>query len=93
MFNRPVSRVKTSVLDATSAVAAASDSVLARQENGRHTVSITAKGGTVYIGGADVSAENGMPVEDGATVTIPVESTTTDNLYVVGGSVILTEYF
>lgn len=93
MWNRPVTYAKTTVLNASAATVAASPTVLAKQYNGRHTISITAKGGTVYIGGADVSTANGMPLKDGERITIPVASDRSDNVYVVGGTVILTEWF
>lgn len=93
MFNRPVTWTKSIVLDATSAVVAASPEVLSKQRSGRHTISITASGATVYIGGSDVTTANGTPIKDGTTLTIPVSSDRVDQVYVVGGKVRLTEWF
>jgi hypothetical protein len=93
MFNRPVSMVKTTKLTATNATLAVSPEVLAKQLNGRHTISITASGSTVYVGDANVSASNGLPLSDKATLTIPVASDRADQVYVIGGTVILTEWF
>lgn len=93
MFNRPVSMVKTTKLTATNTTLAASPEVMSKQLSGRHTISITASGSTVYVGGANVSKDNGMPVASNATVTIPVASDRADQVYVVGGTVILTEWF
>lgn len=93
MWNRPVTHAKNTVLNATTAVVAASPEVLAKQYSGRHTVTITAKGSTVYVGGKDVTKDNGMPIASGESFTIPVASDRCDNIYVVGGSVILTEWF
>lgn len=94
LFSRPVVRTKTTVIDGSGgAVVAASDTVISKKEAGRHTISITASGGTVYIGGEDVTVSTGMPVADGETVTIPVATTRTDQVYITGGSAVLTEWF
>ncbi len=93
MFNRPVSMVKTTKLTATNATLAASPEVMGKQYSGRHTISLAASGSTVYIGGADVTKDNGLPLAAGQIMTIPVSSDRTDQIYVVGGTVILTEYF
>jgi hypothetical protein len=93
MFNRPVSMVKTTKLNATNATKAVSPEVMAKQLNGRHTISLAASGSTVYVGGADVTKDNGMPLAAGQVLTIPVASDRTDQVYVIGGTVILTEWF
>lgn len=93
MFNRPVSYVKITALNATSATVAASQEVLEKSCSGRHTITITATGADVYIGDKNVSASNGMPIANGESFTIPVTTDRFDQVYVVGGSVILTEWF
>jgi hypothetical protein len=93
MFNRPVTVARTVVLDATAATVAASADVLAKKYSGRHTITLTAKGGTVYVGDSTVTASTGMPIKDGEHFTIPVASDRADNVYVIGGTVILTEWF
>lgn len=93
MWNRPVTYAKTTTLNAATATVAASQEVLEKTYSGRHTITITANGGTVYVGDKNVSKSNGMPIADGESFTIPVASDRSDNVYVVGGSVILTEWF
>ena len=93
MFNRPVSMVKTTKLTATNATLAASPAVVARQLGGRHTISLAASGSTVYVGGSDVTKDNGLPLEAGQVLTIPVSTDRVDQIYVIGGTVILTEWF
>lgn len=94
-FNAPVSRVLTSVIDASGgAKLAASDAVTSRQQNSRHTLTIANTGdATVYIGGSDVSADNGIPLAAGEKITIPVMTTNGDQVYVNGGSVTIAEWF
>jgi hypothetical protein len=94
-FNAPVSRVVTSVVDASGgAKVAASDAVNSRQQNSRHTLTIANTGNsTVYFGGSDVSAENGIPLAAGEKITIPVMTTNADQIYVTGGSVTIAEWF
>lgn len=93
MFNHPVNRVKTTVLKASTAVVAASEAVISKLDGGRHTITIAPKSGTIYVGGADVSSANGLPIAAGASLTIPVSRDRVDQVYVVGGDVILTEWF
>ncbi len=49
-----------------------------------HTVAVCALDGTVHVGGAGVSAVNGVPVSPGAPVT--VRCGRGDGLFVVAGS-------
>lgn len=93
MFLFPVSEIKTTQLDATSAVLAASPEVIARQRTGRHGIAISAGDSAVYLGGKDVNAGNGMLIPAGTTASMPVTNTSADNLYVIGGSCVLTEFF
>lgn len=93
MFNRPVSMVKSTKLTASAATLAASPEVLAKQMTGRHTISLAASSGTVYVGGPNVTSADGLPLPAGQILTIPVSSDRVDQVYVVGGSVILTEWF
>ena len=94
-FNRPVSRVLVSKVSASgSAAIAASEAVISRQECARHTLTIVNSGsGTVYIGDKDVSSDNGIPLANGEKITIPVVTTTYDQVYVVGGDVTIAEWF
>lgn len=90
MFNRPVVATITTKLSGSGI--AVSPVVKSRKRTGRHTIAITAVGGTAYIGGADVSADNGQPIAENTTYTIPVDTTRTDNVY-YSGDIILTEFF
>ena len=87
MLLYPVDDIKTTKLSATKAVVAASPEVAALQRTGRHGIAITAGESTVYIGG------KGMAVPAGTTTILPVTTTNVDNLYVIGGDCVLTEFF
>lgn len=89
----PVSDVKTTVLDASAVTLAASPEVIARQRTGRHSIGITAGESVIYLGGKNVTAENGMAIPAGTTITMPVSNTSMESLYVVGGNCVLTEFF
>ena len=91
-FLKPVSMVRSTALNASSAKPCASDNVLNGTWQGRHTVEITAVS-KVYIGGEDVTTSNGRPINAGETITIPVVSGLKTPCYVVGGNCIITEYF
>lgn len=93
MFHYPVTYIKTTTLSASKAVVAASEAVKSKQINGRHAITIAPKSGTIYIGGPEVSSTNGLPIATGTTMTIPVSKDRSDQVYVVGGDVILTEWF
>lgn len=92
LFNRPVTEMLTTAINAENAQPAASNGVLGRLRVGRHTITITAKANGVSIGGPDLTATNGRPVANGESVTIPVDSDEVAPVYVIG-SVALTEYF
>ena len=94
-FNAPVSRVTTCVVDASGgATLLASEEVKARQMNSRHTLTVANTGdATVYIGGKDVTAEDGLPLAAGEKITIPVMTTNADQIYAIGGSVTIAEWF
>lgn len=93
MLLYPVNDIKTTKLSATEAVVAASPEVAAMQRTGRHGIAITAGESAVYIGGKGVTAATGMAVPAGTTTILPVATTNTDNLYVIGGDCVLTEFF
>lgn len=94
-FNSAVSRVRTCVIDAAGgATLLAGVEVASRKENSRHTLTIANAGsGTVYIGGSDVTADNGIPLAAGEKITIPVMTTNHDQVYATGGSVVIAEWF
>ena len=93
MLLYPVNDIKTTKLSATKAKVAASPEVAAKQRTGRHGIAITAGESAVYIGGKDVTAANGMAVPAGTTTILPVATTNVDNVYVIGGDCVLTEFF
>lgn len=92
-FLKPVQAIKACTVDGSSAAAElASPSVTSRLKSGRHAIEVINGGSaTVYIGNKDVTEENGLPVEAGASRFIPVYPQT--KLFVTGGSVTLVEYF
>lgn len=92
-FKEPIRYTTSVVLNATTAVPAASEAVLSRKLKARTAVGISALGSTVYIGGADVTTASGMPIAAGEKIIIPVVSDRQDNVYVVGGQCIITEFF
>ncbi|MCD7811962.1 MAG: hypothetical protein LUG91_08990 [Ruminococcus sp.] len=92
-FLIPVRATASSVLDASSAVPAASVEVLSHMRRGRTAIGISAVSKDVYIGGEDVTASTGMPVKAGESIVIPVGSDAVAPFYVVGGSCIITEFF
>ncbi len=94
-FNAPVSRVRTAVIDASGgATLLAGEAVASCKENSRHTLTVANKGdATVYIGGSDVTADNGIPLAAGEKMTIPVMTTNYDQVYACGGSVVIAEWF
>lgn len=90
----PVTDIKTTTLDASSAVVAASPDVLGRLRRGRHGIAISAIDSDIYLGDKDVSSGGGMLIPSGTTSeTLPVSMMSVDTLYVVGGSCVLTEFF
>lgn len=93
MLLYPVDDIKTTKLSATKAVVAASPEVVAKQRTGRHGIAITAGESTVYIGGKGVTSATGMAVPAGTTTILPVTTVNVDNLYVIGGDCVLTEFF
>lgn len=93
MLLYPVDDIKTTKLSATKAKVAASPEVVAKQRTGRHGIAITAGESTVYIGGKDVTSATGMAVPAGTTTILPVTTVNVDNLYVIGGDCVLTEFF
>lgn len=95
MILRPVSKVKSTKISATSTrkVAASAD-VLSKLVLGRHAITIINNGeNVIYVGGSDVTTTNGMPLAVGETATIPVDSDAVDAIYVVGGAAYILEYF
>lgn len=93
MLLYPVNEIKVTALSAKKATALASPEVLARQRTGRHGIAITAGEATVYIGDKNVTVSKGMAVPAGTTVILPVTNTCEDNLFVIGGDCVLTEFF
>lgn len=93
MLLQPISDVKVTQLDASSAVLAASDAVRSRLRRGRHGIGISATSSDIYLGDEDVSSGNGMLIPASTTVTLPVNTNVIDAIYVVGGTCTLTEFF
>lgn len=98
MFLDSVGSVTTTVLALPAGIAtiAASDTFKSRQRTGRHTVEIVNNGDApVYLGGSDVTAANGVPIEKGTSRIIPVNGAAADSLYLFSAadaSVIIAEY-
>lgn len=86
MFLNNVTRTVTKKVDASSAVPAIADETC----NGRHTVWIYALD-DVYIGGKDVTSDNGVKVSAGSHAIFPVNNR--NAIYVVGGSCVIADFF
>lgn len=86
MFLYDVTRTVTKKVDASSAIPAVADDT----QSGRHTVWIYALD-DVYVGGVDVSAENGIKIPAGNNAVFPVNNRKA--LYVVGGSCVIADFF
>jgi hypothetical protein len=93
MFLNSVSDIKTTKLSASSAVPAASQEVLTKLRVGRHAIAISATDSDVYLGGEDVTSSTGMLIKTGTTFVMPVTNHSKENIYVVGGDCVLTEFF
>ena len=95
MFVKDFGVVRTEKLTlGGSAVPAASEYTKTHQFSGRIALEVNnvEGGGTVYVGGADVTEENGVPVKAGEYRVFPVQPTGT--VYVTGsGEVRIAEYF
>ena len=91
-FKKYVNYCKTTTL--SGAGVAASTEVIAHKPpyNGRHAVTITAVSGDVYVGDENVSENNGIKLVVGESMTIPVFSDRTDQIY-VSGACTITEWF
>ena len=92
-FKFLVRQTESCVIDASSAVPAASPDVVSQKRRGRFAVGISPVGDAVYIGGADVTSSTGMPIKAGDNIVIPVVSDKVDAVYVVGGQCVITEFF
>lgn len=57
----------------------------------RIAVEIQASGGTVYVGGPDVTAEEGLAIKDGESRVFP--TTSYYSLYITGGKAIVVDYY
>lgn len=91
MFLDKVGQIKTGV------ISVASRPILATlglpSSRARVAIEICVKSGTVYLGGEDVSASNGIPLASGSNRLIPVNNGGAAQIYLAGsGSVILAEY-
>lgn len=92
-FKYLVRQTESCVIDASSAVPAASPDVLCKKRRGRFAVGISPVDADVYIGGEDVTTATGMPIKVGDSIVIPVVSDKVEAVYVVGGQCIITEFF
>lgn len=93
MFRSAVSGVFTCTIDGSGAAAKLTSVPRASGLRvGVHTIDVGNVGsGTVYIGGADVTPDTGIPLAAGEYRTFPL-ATKDAELYVIGGSVVLAEY-
>ena len=92
-FKKYVNYCKTTTL--SGAGVAASPEAIAQQHpyRGRHAVTITANSSAVYIGDESVvSGGGGIKLAAGESMTIPVFSDRTDQVY-VSGACTITEWF
>lgn len=88
----PVSFVISTALTAETATLAASNGVINESRAGRHGITITATAANTYIGGSDVTSENGTPLANGTSITLPMEPGNDGQIYFIG-SIKLLEYF
>lgn len=93
MLLYPVGKVETTVLNATKATLAASNGVATKLKTGRHGIAISAGESDIYLGDKNVVANEGMVIKAGTTTILPVLTTSIDEIYVVGGTCVLTEFF
>lgn len=93
MLLNSVNDIKTTTLSASSATLAASTEVQTKLRCGRHGIAISATGSDIYLGDKDVAAGSGMLIPAGTTFVLPVTNHCQENLYVVGGECVLTEFF
>lgn len=93
MLLYPVGKVEATVLNATNATLAASNGVATKLKTGRHGIAITAGENDIYLGDKNVAVGKGMAIKAGTTTILPVLTTCIDEIYVIGGSCVLTEFF
>lgn len=89
-----ISSIKTSKLEATTATPLASKEVLQGLRSGRVGVVVANNGESdVFIGDENVSADNGLPIKAGEKMELSVSDSAKDNIYIVGGTVTIAEYY
>lgn len=89
-FIRAFGRVRTETVAPSGSVPAATTYTLSN-ESSRVAVEIQAKGGTAYVGGPDVTSENGIAIKDGESRVFPVNRAY--GLYVTGATVTIADYY
>lgn len=92
LFNRPVNYIVSTAMTAETKAVLASGGVIDGTRRGRHTITVSATADT-YIGGEDLTSDNGLKVAAGETFTMPVDpNMSLDNLNYIG-TCVLVEYF
>lgn len=95
-INENVSGVMTTVINANSArKQLASKEVIARQRS-RNAITIAVQSvadSACYIGGENVTTTNGLPLAVGDKITISLDRSRSDQIYAVGGTVVIAEWF
>lgn len=90
LFDRLVGRVVTETISPSAATPAATKYTLART-SGRFAVEIQAKSGTAYVGGSDVTSENGIAIKEGESRVFPVNNSKA--IYVIGTTVTIADFY
>lgn len=89
-FNRTVGKIVTENVTPSGATPAATKHTLSNNVD-RIAVEIQAKGGTAYVGGSDVTSDNGIAIKDGESRIFPVNSAYA--VYVTGATVTIADYY
>ena len=89
MFVQPFSSIKTKAADATAkATIAATDTTIGGKS--RSAVEVYAVS-DLFVGGSDVTADNGIPLKTGESKVFPVFNY--DSVYIIGGKAIIADYY
>lgn len=93
MITQPIGKIKVSKIDAATAQPLASKDVLQGLSSGRVGVVVMAGDADVYIGDDKVTSDTGLQIKAGEKFEIAVNDYAKNNIYVIGGSVTIAEYF
>lgn len=88
-FLRQIGWVKTEAITPAGTIPAATKYTLS---NGGSRIAVEIQAvADVYVGGVDVSADNGLVIKAGTSRVFPVNRP--DSLYITGGKVIVVDYY